>query len=83
MSFKVDVGKIYEIVVTTWDGLYRYRTEDLVEVIGFYGTIPKYQFVRRLVYYSPELPSTNYSSYTLSKISNWSPKILASFGSKI
>ena len=49
MSFKVDVGKIYEIVVTTWDGLYRYRTEDLVEVIGFYGTIPKYQFVRRSV----------------------------------
>ena len=56
VSFKVDVGKIYEIVVTTWDGLYRYRTEDLVEVIGFYGTIPKYQFVRRSVYYSTELP---------------------------
>ena len=46
---KVEIGRVYEIVVTTWEGLYRYRTEDLVEIIGFYGTVPKYKFVRRSV----------------------------------
>ena len=44
---KVEVGRVYEIVVSTWEGLYRYGTEDLVEIIGFYGTVPKYKFVRR------------------------------------
>lgn len=47
LAHEVEIGKVYEIVVTTWEGLYRYRTEDLVEMVGFYGTIPKYKFVRR------------------------------------
>ncbi|XP_053384537.1 uncharacterized protein LOC123537398 [Mercenaria mercenaria] len=41
------VGGVYELVVTTWEGLYRYRTEDIVEIVSFYGTIPRYKFVRR------------------------------------
>lgn len=44
---QVMIGKNYELVVTTWEGLYRYRTEDIVQIAGFYGDIPRYKFVRR------------------------------------
>jgi len=41
------VGKQYELVVTTYEGLYRYRSEDIVEISGFSGSTPKYKFIRR------------------------------------
>lgn len=43
----VEVGKMYEVVVTTYRGLYRYRLGDIVEVVGFYGSSPQVSFVTR------------------------------------
>lgn len=36
----VEIGKWYELVITNFSGLYRYRLEDIVEVVGFYGQAP-------------------------------------------
>ncbi|XP_046575756.1 indole-3-acetic acid-amido synthetase GH3.4-like [Haliotis rubra] len=35
LATEVEAGKTYEIVVTTTLGLYRYRSHDLVEIVGF------------------------------------------------
>ncbi|KAL4224516.1 hypothetical protein ACF0H5_015217 [Mactra antiquata] len=47
LCHQVVIGKQYELVVTTWEGLYRYRTEDIVQISGYHGTIPCYKFIRR------------------------------------
>nr|GEY79194.1 hypothetical protein [Tanacetum cinerariifolium] len=44
---KVKVGQQYEIVLTTFTGLYRYRLGDVVEVTGFYNKTPKLNFLSR------------------------------------
>ncbi|GLJ20870.1 hypothetical protein SUGI_0380680 [Cryptomeria japonica] len=43
----VKVGKEYEVVVTTYAGLYRYRVGDVLRVTGFYNSAPNFQFVCR------------------------------------
>ncbi|XP_022106550.1 GH3 domain-containing protein-like [Acanthaster planci] len=40
---EVEVGKRYEIVLTTISGFYRYRMGDVVEVVGFYEKCPVIQ----------------------------------------
>jgi hypothetical protein len=40
-------GECYEVVVTTGGGLYRYRTGDLVEVVGMAGGLPCLRFSGR------------------------------------
>ncbi|XP_067654045.1 uncharacterized protein [Haliotis asinina] len=47
LATEVEAGKKYEIVVTTTLGLYRYRSHDLVEIVGFNETAPKYRFCQR------------------------------------
>ncbi|CAL5433109.1 unnamed protein product [Camellia sinensis] len=49
----VEVGKMYEVVVTTYRGLYRYRLGDIVKVVGFYNSSPQVEFVMR----APKTPS--------------------------
>ncbi|KAK1437945.1 hypothetical protein QVD17_03745 [Tagetes erecta] len=44
---KVKIGQQYEIVLTTFTGLYRYRLGDVVEVTGFYEGTPKLNFLCR------------------------------------
>ncbi|XP_071692730.1 indole-3-acetic acid-amido synthetase GH3.10-like [Rutidosis leptorrhynchoides] len=44
---KVKMGQQYEIVLTTFTGLYRYRLGDVVEVAGFYQATPKLKFLCR------------------------------------
>ncbi|KAK9285517.1 hypothetical protein L1049_024711 [Liquidambar formosana] len=44
---QVKVGQEYEIVLTTFTGLYRYRLGDVVEVAGFHKGTPKLNFVCR------------------------------------
>ncbi|KAL4569839.1 hypothetical protein LXL04_025483 [Taraxacum kok-saghyz] len=44
---KVKIGQQYEIVLTTFTGLYRYRLGDVVEVAGFYKETPKLNFICR------------------------------------
>lgn len=43
----VEVGKTYEVVVTTYRGLYRYRLGDVVKVVGFHNSSPEVELVMR------------------------------------
>ncbi|CAL9150534.1 unnamed protein product [Musa hybrid cultivar] len=43
----VEVGKLYEVVVTTYRGLYRYRLNDVVKVVGFHNSSPRVEFITR------------------------------------
>ncbi|KAL7605906.1 hypothetical protein Lser_V15G15742 [Lactuca serriola] len=43
----VQIGEEYEVVVTNFAGLYRYRLGDVVKVIGFHNSTPELQFVCR------------------------------------
>ncbi|KAJ7555511.1 hypothetical protein O6H91_05G042400 [Diphasiastrum complanatum] len=43
----VQVGKEYELLVTTYTGLYRYRMGDILKVAGHYNAAPTFFFVCR------------------------------------
>ncbi|MED6115693.1 hypothetical protein PIB30_093145 [Stylosanthes scabra] len=43
----VEVGKHYELVITTYCGLNRYRVGDILQVTGFHNAAPEFRFVRR------------------------------------
>lgn len=43
----VEVGKEYELVITTYSGLNRYRVGDILRVTGFHNAAPQFRFVRR------------------------------------
>ena len=45
--FDAEVGGVYEVLLTTSGGLYRYRTRDLVRVDGWYRRAPVFSFVGR------------------------------------
>ncbi|TVT99494.1 hypothetical protein EJB05_55163, partial [Eragrostis curvula] len=44
---RVEVGREYEVVVTNYSGLNRYRVGDILCVTGFHNTAPQFSFVRR------------------------------------
>ncbi|GKU28578.1 GH3 auxin-responsive promoter family protein [Clostridium folliculivorans] len=41
------IGKKYEVVVTNYEGLYRYRIGDVIKVVGFYNNCPEIEFLYR------------------------------------
>ncbi|KAL2512127.1 putative indole-3-acetic acid-amido synthetase GH3.1 [Abeliophyllum distichum] len=43
----VEIDKEYELVITTYAGLYRYRVGDILRVTGFHNSAPQFHFVRR------------------------------------
>ncbi|ERM96679.1 hypothetical protein AMTRI_Chr12g235730 [Amborella trichopoda] len=43
----VKVGREYELVITTYAGLYRYKVGDILRVSGFHNNAPQFHFVRR------------------------------------
>ncbi|KAI4315023.1 hypothetical protein L6164_027873 [Bauhinia variegata] len=43
----LEVGKFYELVITTYSGLCRYRVGDILQVTGFHNAAPQFKFVRR------------------------------------
>lgn len=43
----VEAGKTYELVATTFRGLYRYKVGDVVKIAGFHHSSPRLQFVTR------------------------------------
>ncbi len=45
---KVETGRTYELIVTNFSGLYRYRTSDAVLVTGFRGKTPTIRFMYRV-----------------------------------
>ncbi|KAF8663799.1 hypothetical protein HU200_055130 [Digitaria exilis] len=42
-----EVGREYELVITTYAGLCRYRVGDILHVTGFHNAAPQFRFVRR------------------------------------
>ena len=44
---ELEVGKLYEIIVTTKAGLYRYQLRDVVRVVGYEGETPLIRFAYR------------------------------------
>lgn len=43
----LEVGKRYELIFTNHSGLYRYRMQDVLEVVDFYGQAPVVRFCYR------------------------------------
>jgi len=87
--WEVEAGKRYEIVVTTSDGLWRYRLGDVIEIAGFDPTdgIPIIRFVERcnmtMRFYSIKLSekelrdamSSTISSMPLDNIVSWTATV--------
>lgn len=48
LAHKLTLGEYYEVVVTTGGGLYRYRTGDMVQVVGHEKRCPLLRFVGRI-----------------------------------
>ncbi|CAN6284294.1 unnamed protein product [Urochloa humidicola] len=44
---RVEAGREYELMITTYAGLYRYRVGDILRVAGFHNAAPQFRFVRR------------------------------------
>lgn len=44
---EVEVGKNYEIIITNFSGLYRYRIMDIVKITGKHNNTPKIEFLYR------------------------------------
>ncbi len=44
---ELEIGKEYEIVVTNFTGLYRYKLQDVVKVVGYEEKVPIIQFAYR------------------------------------
>lgn len=44
---EVEVGKDYEIIITNFSGLYRYRLLDVVRITGMYNNSPRVEFLYR------------------------------------
>lgn len=45
---QLELGREYEVIVTTFSGLYRYRTRDAVRVEGFVGKMPAIAYLYRI-----------------------------------
>ncbi|KHG08695.1 Uncharacterized protein F383_11873 [Gossypium arboreum] len=43
----VEVGKEYELILTTYAGLCGYRVGDILRVTGFHNAAPQFRFIRR------------------------------------
>ncbi|GAB4844570.1 Jasmonoyl--L-amino acid synthetase jar4 [Ancistrocladus abbreviatus] len=44
---EVNVGEEYEVIITNFAGLYRYRLGDVVKVMGFHNSTPELKFICR------------------------------------
>jgi hypothetical protein len=47
LAHELEIGKRYDVILTTGGGLRRYDTEDIVEVTGYRGQAPVLKFVGR------------------------------------
>lgn len=46
-AWELEEGGVYRLVISTTAGLYRYDLGDLVEVVGFAGSLPRLRFLRK------------------------------------
>ncbi|ADK14936.1 GH3 auxin-responsive promoter [Clostridium ljungdahlii DSM 13528] len=44
---ELEIGEKYEIVITNYAGLYRYRMGDVIKVVDFYNNCPEIEFLYR------------------------------------
>lgn len=42
--WEVEVGECYELIITTYSGLYRYNMLDIVQIVDFVGKTPRFVF---------------------------------------
>ncbi|KAL6961417.1 hypothetical protein U1Q18_039186 [Sarracenia purpurea var. burkii] len=78
----VEVGKEYELVITTYAGLCRYRVGDVLRVAGFHNSAPQFHFVRRKdVLLSIDADKTNETE--LQKAVDNASKLLREFNARI
>jgi hypothetical protein len=47
-AYEVQEGQRYCMLVTTCSGLYRYNTDDIVEISGFYNDFPNIEFIQKV-----------------------------------
>lgn len=47
LMHELEEGKLYEIIITTFAGLYRYQLKDVIRVVGFEGETPLIEFAYR------------------------------------
>ena len=47
LAHQLEVGKCYEMIVTNYSGLYRYRTFDIYKVTGMYNNTPRVELLYR------------------------------------
>lgn len=45
LAHELTIGNEYEIVVTTYSGLYRYQMNDIVKCTGYIGNTPRIEFI--------------------------------------
>ncbi|XP_026452366.1 indole-3-acetic acid-amido synthetase GH3.6-like [Papaver somniferum] len=61
---KVELGREYELVVTNYAGIYRYRVGDVLRVAGFKNNAPQFNFMRRRnVVLSIDMDKTNETEF--------------------
>lgn len=68
---ELELGERYCVVVTTNAGLYRYNTNDIVEVTGFYHKIPIVKFVGRMNNFSDIVGEKLGNSYVEKQVLNF------------
>ena len=44
---QLEIGKTYEIIITNYAGLYRYRINDIIRVVGYENNVPLLHFAYR------------------------------------
>ncbi|GLJ20895.1 hypothetical protein SUGI_0381230 [Cryptomeria japonica] len=78
----VKMGEEYELVVTTYAGLYRYRVGDVLRVTGFHNSAPQFHFVcRKNVMLSIDSDKTN--EVELQNAVNKATGHLESYGARV
>ena len=68
---ELEMGERYCVVVTTNAGLYRYNTNDIVKVTGFYHKIPVVKFVGRMNNFSDIVGEKLENSYVEKQVLNF------------
>ncbi len=46
-AWELELGVAYRLIISTTSGLYRYDLDDVVEVVGFVGKLPRLRFLRK------------------------------------
>jgi len=76
LAHQLEEGKLYELIVTTWSGLYRYNMKDIVKVEGFTGSTPNIVFA----YKSGEILNIAEEKVPASLVANSIRQIAGSMG---